>query len=189
MTQIQGLNFREAKNNNFSSIVNIHNSNVRGENGSNDYGFLLVKTTEKEVITNLSNSFQYFVAVNDSNDVLGFLSLSQPKITDEFLNQMLWQDNYFSDKIVNNQERHLYINVVATKREYIGQGIGKFMYQSLYEQFPKSLLSSFIVTQPIFNHRSLIFHQKQGFQRIATFKCPQMMDLQNYESILMLKET
>lgn len=70
----------------------------------------------------------------------------------------------------------------------MGKGIAQFMYKSLYEKFPQTLFSSFIVTKPIFNQRSLIFHEKQGFKHIGTFQSPQLMDLQNYESILMFKD-
>ncbi|MEB3150199.1 MAG: GNAT family N-acetyltransferase [Sphaerospermopsis sp.] len=185
---IKGLIFREADNSNIREIVDLHNSNVLGENGTNDNGFLLAKISEEEVLKNLNNSTQYFIAVNDSDEVVGYLSVSRPKITDDFLNQIVWEDNDSKNKIINHQEQHLYIQVLATKQEYMGKGIAQFMYKSLYEKFPQTLFSSFIVTKPIFNQRSLIFHEKQDFKHIGTFQSPQLMDLQNYESILMFKD-
>jgi ribosomal protein S18 acetylase RimI-like enzyme len=126
MIQIQGLSFRKAENNNIRAIVDIHNSNVRGENGSNENGFLLAKISEEEVLNNLNNSTQYFVDVDDIDDVVvGYLSVSQPKITDDFLNQIVWQDSESKNKILNQQEQHFYIQVLATKQEYMGKGIAQ----------------------------------------------------------------
>lgn len=47
---IKGLIFREADNSNIRAIVDLHNSNVRGENGTNENGFLLAKISEEEVL-------------------------------------------------------------------------------------------------------------------------------------------
>ncbi len=188
MSQSQDLIFEEPKSNHIQAIVNIHNSNIRSQSGSNDRGFLLAQTTEEEIFKHLTDSNQYFIAVNSVADVMGFLAISKPKINDDFLTQMIWQNNNAKDKIISNQERHIYIKIVATKREYMGQGVAQFMYKSLYEKFPNSLLSSFIVTKPILNNRSLVFHEKQGFKQIGAFQRQQFLDLQNYESVLMFKE-
>jgi hypothetical protein len=63
------------------------------------------------------------------------------------------------------------------------------MYEEIYKVFPNSFISLFIVTHPIANNRSLMFHQKQGFEQIGTLQIDQFLDLQNYESILLFKET
>lgn len=187
MSQFQGLSFVEAQPKNIGEIVDIHNSNVRGQNLSTNSGFLLAKTTEAEIQQNLNQGTnKYFVAVNFSEEVLGFLALAKPKISSEFLNQIIWQDNSCKDKILS--VRHLYIKVVAIKQDYQGKGIAQFMYNSLYEKFPHSFISAFIVTKPSGNDRSLKFHQKQGFQQVGIWQEKQFLDLQNYESVLMFKE-
>lgn len=186
MSQFQGLSFVEAEPKNIGEIVDIHNSNVRGQNLSLNSGFLLAKTTEAEIQQNLSQGIKYFVAVNFSGEVLGFLALAKPKISNDFLNQIIWQDDSCKDKILS--VRHLYIKVVATKLDYQGKGIAQFMYQSLYEKFPNSFISAFIVSKPLCNDRSLKFHEKQGFQQVGIWQQEQFLDLHNYESVLMFKE-
>lgn len=186
MKQQQNLSVREATKNDKKAIVAIHNSHVRGQNYSHENGFLLAQTTEDEFIERLSHKTRYFLAVNDDDSVLGFLAFSKPKISNEILNQIIWQDYEHSEKLMSDQ--HIYIEMVATKLDYMGKGIARFMYESLYEKFPNSLLSTFIVAKPIANERSMIFHQKQGFHPIGSLRYERFLDLENYESILMLKE-
>ncbi|OKH31702.1 GNAT family N-acetyltransferase [[Phormidium ambiguum] IAM M-71] len=187
MRQIKGLSFVEVQPKNIREIVEIHNSNVRGQNVSPHSGFLLAKTTEVEIQQNLNQGTnKYFVAVNLSGEVLGFLALAKPKISNDFLNQIIWQDDSCKDKILS--VRHIYIKVVAIKLDYQSRGIGQFMYESLYEKFPNSFISAFIVSKPLCNERSLKFHEKQGFQQVGIWQQKQFLDLYNYESVLMFKE-
>ncbi|MFB2935328.1 N-acetyltransferase family protein [Aerosakkonemataceae cyanobacterium BLCC-F154] len=186
MSQIEGLSFVEAQPENIGAIINIHNANVRGQNLSPNAGFLLTKTTEAEIEQNLSQGTKYFVAVNFSGEVLGFLTWAKPKISTEFLNQIIWLDESCKDKILS--DRHLYIKTVATKPDYHGKGIAQFIYKSLYEQFPNSFISTFIVSQPLGNVRSIKFHEKQGFQQVGILRKERFLDLDNYESVLMFKE-
>ncbi|XWK89157.1 MAG: GNAT family N-acetyltransferase [Phormidium sp.] len=187
MIQIQDLSFVETQTNNIAAIVDIHNTNVRGQNLSHNSGFLLAKTTESEIQKNLyQGTNKYFLAVNFSGEVLGFLALAKPKISNEFLNQIIWQDDSCKDKI--RSVRHLYIQVVATQLEYQGKGIAQFMYKSLYEKFPNSFISAFVVSKPLGNVRSIEFHEKQGFQQVGILRKDRFLDLENYESVLMFKE-
>lgn len=186
MILIQNLNFREATILDRKAIIDIHNSCVRGQNFSEDYGFLLAKTSEDELVKNLNSKTQYFIAVDFKDEVVGFLAISRPKISDRFLNHILWQDDSYKRKILT--DRHIYIQIIATKRDCMGKGVARFLYQSLYQLFPNSVFSTFVVTKPILNHRSILFHQKQGFQQIGTIKHEQFLDLKNYESVLLFKE-
>lgn len=186
MVDIQNLSFIEAKSHNIKSIVEIHNSNVRDDNGYNSHGFLLAKTTEEEILKSLSSANQYFIAVNSNDEVLGFLALSRPKISHDFLDQIVFKDNSYKDKILS--DRHIYIKVIATHKKYMGKGIAQLMYQSLYQRFPHSFLSAFVVSKPISNDRSIRFHHQQGFTQIGIFQKDIFIDLQNYESILFFKE-
>lgn len=195
---MQNLVFREAENNDIPAIVNIHNSNVRGKLDCwgqirrflgmplPDRGFLLAPTTEEEVSQKLASSARYFVATNSDHEVVGFVTLLQPRISDAILNQMSWEDEGFKTKIAS--ENHFYINIVATRLDCMGKGVARFIYESLYQLFPNAYFSAFVVTQPIINNRSLIFHQKQGFERIGVFRAEKLLDLENYESVLFFKE-
>lgn len=77
------------------------------------------------------------------------MAIAKPKISTDFLNQIRWIDASYEDKLLS--DRHLYINLVATHLDYMGQGVAQFMYRSLYEKFPDSLFSAFIVTKPLLN--------------------------------------
>jgi L-amino acid N-acyltransferase YncA len=181
------LIFRKANSKDIKVIETIHNSNVRNQDLLSDRGFLLAKTTESEILQKISRSTQYFVATTVNDKVLGFVTISKPKISKDFLNQIIWKSNSYKDKIIN--DKHLYLQTSATHPEYGGRGVARFLYESLYKKFPDSYISAFIVTKPICNNRSLAFHSKQGFQPIGTLQAEQFLDLQNYESVLMFKET
>lgn len=181
------LTFREADREDIQAIVNIHNSHARGQNTSIERGFLLTKITEDEIVKSLNNSGRYFVAATTDGEILGFVAISQPKISDEMLNKIIWKDEEFKKRVTS--DRHFYLQVVATKLDCMGRGVARFMYEEIYKVFPNSFISLFIVAQPIANNRSLMFHQKQGFEQIGTLQIDLFLDLPNYESILLFKET
>jgi L-amino acid N-acyltransferase YncA len=184
---MQSLTFREAEREDIPAIIKIHNSNVRGQPGWRDRGFLLAPTTEEEVLQNLARSSRYFVTTDGKHEVVGFIALAQPKISEEMLNKMSWEDESVQTKLVSDY--HFYINIVATRTDCTSRGIARLMYESVFQQFPPFYFSAFVVTQPITNARSLIFHEKQGFKRIGVFRAETFLDLKNYESVLFLKET
>jgi L-amino acid N-acyltransferase YncA len=180
------LNFIEAKSEHLGAITDIHNSNVLDPKKINDYGFLLAKTNEEEINQGLNNnSSHYFIAIDDSAEVLGILNLERPKISQDFLDNLIWQDASCREQILSN--RHLYIKIIATKINHRGKGIAQFMYRSMYAIFPDSCWSAFIVTKPVYNYRSMLFHKKQGFQPVATFQADVFLDLKNYQSTLVFK--
>ncbi|MEG4265821.1 GNAT family N-acetyltransferase [Microcoleus sp. Pol12A4] len=181
------LTFREADREDIQAIVNIHNSHARGQNTSIERGFLLTQITQDEIVQSLNNSCRYFVAAKTDGEILGFVAISQPKISDEMLDKIIWKDEDFKKRVTS--DRHFYLERVATKLDCMGRGVARFMYEEIYKNFPNSLISLFIVTRPIANNRSLIFHQKQGFEQIGTLQIDLFLDLQNYESILLFKET
>lgn len=184
---MQNLFFRKAELEDVAEIVNIHNSNVRDRNTSLDRGFLLTTISKDEVVKNLNNSGRYFVATKTNGEIVGFITVSQPKISDEMLNTIIWQDEDFKKKVTS--DRHFYLQVTATKPDCMGRGVARFMYEEIYKIFPNSFFSLFVVTEPITNCRSLMFHQKQGFQQIGILKSDRFLDLQNYESVVFFKET
>ncbi len=186
MTDLEKLTFLAAQNHHIGAIREIHNSHVRGKNSSNYYGFLLAQTTDEEILQASSHATQYFVAVNSTDEVLGFLALSQPKISEDFFSQIAGEAFSYKEKLLS--DRHFYIQIVAAKPDCMGKGIARFMYRSLYDLFPEACFSTFIVSKPLSNDRSLGFHQKQGFIQIGTLKRDRFMEWKNYESILMFKE-
>lgn len=185
MLYMKNLNFRKATNFDCSQIAAIHNINVRGTSPKHN-GFLLTQITEEQILQKLENGVEYFVATSNSDEILGFVTVSIPKIDNTFLNQVIWQDDAYRDKIA--KDKNLYIQIVAVKPNYMSQGIGQFMYKSLYEEFSTSFFTTFVVAKPIKNLRSLLFHEKQGFLQVGVVRHKRLLDLENYESILLLRE-
>ncbi|MEG4458851.1 GNAT family N-acetyltransferase [Microcoleus sp. N9_A1] len=181
------LIFREADRDDIQAIVNIHNSHARSQNTSIERGFLLTQITEDEIVKSLNNSCRYFVAAKADGEILGFVAISQPKISDEILDKIIWKDEAFKKRVTS--DRHFYLERVATKLDWMGRGVAQFMYKEIYQVFPNSFISLFIVTHPIANSRSLMFHQKHGFEQIGTLQIDLFLDLENYECIVMFKET
>ncbi len=181
------LNFREANVSDAPSIVTIHNSNAIANLNSIDGGFLLSDVNEKAVVDQLSRSTRYFVATLPNKEIIGFVCVSRPKISAEMLTKIQWEDTMSYEKV--QDPRHLFLHVVATRRNWSSQGVGQFMYRSLYDSFPSSFISLFVVVNPIANQRSMNFHTKQGFKKIGTIKADRFLDFKNYEEVLMLKET
>ncbi|MEG4184297.1 GNAT family N-acetyltransferase [Microcoleus sp. Pol14D6] len=157
------LIFREAAREDIQAIINIHNSNARGQNTSIERGFLLTQITEDEIVKSLNNSCRYFVSAKTDGEILGFVAISQPKISEEMLDKIIWKDEAFKKRVTS--DRHFYLERVATKVDWMGRGVARFMYKEIYQLFPNSFISLFIVTQPIANTHSLMFHQKQEFER------------------------
>ncbi|MEG4855027.1 GNAT family N-acetyltransferase [Microcoleus sp. B5-D4] len=184
---MQYLTFREADREDIQAIVNIHNSHARGQNTSIERGFLLTQITEDEIVQSLNNSCRYFVSAKTDGEILGFVAISQPKISDEILDKIIWKDEVFKKRVTS--DRHFYLERVATKLNWMGRGVAQFMYKEIYQVFPNSFISLFIVSQPIANTRSLMFHQKQGFEQIGTLQIDRFLDLENYECIVMFKAT
>jgi len=183
---MKNLSFRQATDSDSLQIADIHNINVRGNSISKHDGFLLAQITEQEILQKLENGTQYFVATDDGNEILGFLAVSIPKVDSTFLNQVLWKDPSYKNKIA--RENNLYIQTVAVQPNCRGQGVAQFLYKSLYEKFSTSFFTTFVVAKPIENSRSLLFHEKQGFLPVGTVYYEQFLDLKNYESILLLRE-
>ncbi|TAE59735.1 MAG: GNAT family N-acetyltransferase [Nostocales cyanobacterium] len=190
MTLAESIQFRIIDDNDISEIVTIHNSNVRGENNTHNSGFLLAKTNQEEIQAKINKGTFYFVVVDINNQILGFVAVSKPEImidgNSNLLDMMIWDDESYKIRLL--EDNHFYIQTVATKQEYMGKGIAQFMYQSLFDRFPNYIFSAFIVSKPIFNERSIKFHQQQGFLQVAKIQLDEFLDMKNYESVLMVKE-
>ncbi|MEG4075139.1 GNAT family N-acetyltransferase [Microcoleus sp. Pol14C2] len=124
---------------------------------------MLTQITEDEIVKSLNNSCRYFVSAKTDGEILGFVAISQPKISEEMLDKIIWKDEAFKKRVTS--DRHFYLERVATKVDWMGRGVARFMYKEIYQLFPNSFISLFIVTQPIANTHSLMFHQKQEFER------------------------
>lgn len=184
--RLENLKFRKANESDISSIVYIHNSQVISQQKSLSQGFLLAPIDRQSVLDALDRSKTYFVATRADDNIIGFVCVSQPKLSTEVLKKIQWIDSKFQKKLQDS--RHISIQVVATHKQWSGKGVGQFMYRSLYQLFPHSYFSLFIVIKPIFNQKSMRFHLKQGFKKIGTIRVTQFLEFKNYQDALMFKE-
>lgn len=179
------LVFREAIAADIPDIVAIHNANVRNAEGTNPNGFLLAPVTPEEIQEKSDRTTQYSVATL-ADQVVGFVALSHPTLTLERLADIQWLTGAGLEHILKQQP--FYIEVIATRPGYTGSGVGRFLYSALFGQHPKMSFSAFVVVKPITNDRSLRFHQSQGFVKVGRVRRTQFLDLQNYESVLLLRD-
>lgn len=206
--------FREASFDDISAIIDLHNANVRPDasdstdQGNMAQGFLLAPMTESDIRKKIGTSHRFFLALihspteelNVNADLacpeqycaheqeipLGYISISTSTPTPETIQSIRWSNDFDPDLLMS--DRHIYIGSVAVHPEWAGQGIGRFLYQSIYQTFPTSCLSLFVATKPLCNERSLTFHYRQGFHPVGTLRSPQFLDLQDYESLLFFRE-
>lgn len=174
-------------------------------------GFLLAEMKESELRQKLGSSHRFFLALSQATDApseapeiradsdsieehpnpqenipVGYVSTSTPNLTTESLQSIHWVSDFDPTQLMG--DRHVYIQVVAVCPQWTGRGIGRFIYQSIYQTFPNSCLSLFVATKPLRNERSLNFHYRQGFRPVGTFRSPQLIDLKDYESLLFFRE-
>jgi L-amino acid N-acyltransferase YncA len=188
--KIRGLAFREAGDADIPHIVRIHNMNVLAKDeGIDRVGFLLESTSEDAVRTSIADaSGRYFVAVDPKSggDVLGYVGTAK-HIPKTILDHVHWKSP--SEKNLVEGNRHVYIAHLAVLREYSRRGVGQFLYHHLQKVFPNAVFSVFVALRPHCNARSLTFHQKQGFKSAGFYFADQFGGLQDYESVLFVKDT
>lgn len=182
------FNVREAVESDINPIASLHTSQSRGRIPNLDGGFLLAEATEEMVREGMANGTRFFVAIApEREELVGFVAVAQPQISPEILRKIRWAGTDYGDRL--SDERHHYIQAIATKPGWTGKGIARRLYTAVYRRFPGSILSALVVTQPITNHRSLQFHVRQGFAVIGTLNLEFLFDLKNYEGTIFYRET
>lgn len=179
---------REAVESDIGPIASLHTSQSRTRTPNLDGGFLLAESTQEMVREGMAKGTRFFVAIApETEELVGFVAIARPQISGEVLQKIRWTGTDYGDRI--SDHRHHYIQVVATKPGWTGKGVARHLYTSIYRQFPHSILSALVVTQPITNRRSLHFHIRQGFAVIGTLNLEYLFDLKNYEGTIVYRET
>ncbi|MGB3495014.1 MAG: GNAT family N-acetyltransferase [Elainellaceae cyanobacterium] len=182
--------------------------NHRAQGNSAVQGFMLAPVTEPDLSQKIGTGHRFFLALIRSSpegltvdtdlaheeppheceqDIpAGYISISTPTLTPDMLQSISWSNDF--DPALLMSDRHIYIQSVAVYRQWAGQGIGRFLYQCIYEAFPTSCLSLFVATKPLCNERSLEFHHRQGFSPVGTWRKPQFLGLKDYESLIFFRE-
>ncbi|MCW6038142.1 GNAT family N-acetyltransferase [Spirulina subsalsa FACHB-351] len=188
MAQLQPGNpiFRLADQGDIDGIIKIHNLNVFTTQSSHEKGFLLMPVTAEIIAQNRAKSMQYFVAARDT-EILGFTLVAPLTLTQDYTAPLYWTNPAILEKTREAPERHIFISLVAIHPQFMVQGVGHFLYQSLFSEFSDYYFSAFVVNKPVKNQRSINFHLKQGFTLAATMQREQFLYFKDYESWLFFR--
>jgi ribosomal protein S18 acetylase RimI-like enzyme len=148
-------------------------------------GFLLIEIEKEYILKQLDSGSKYYICVDEKDDVLGYMVVDNA-IDSDTLNRVIWSEPFMKEKVIGSN--HRYINLAAVSSMYSGQGVGQFMYQSIYTLYPECWISAFYVSSPVENIRSKVFHEKQGFECIGRYESNCFLGISNYQSTLVLRE-
>ena len=174
------------------SIISIHNeilltrSDLRNSADISTTGFLLIEIGREYIAKELDLGHSYYLCTNDNDHVLGYLVIA-PKIPDDILSSVSWSSPSVEEKV--SSSKHQYINLIVVSSKHAGKGVGRFIYNSLFSLHPKYCFSAFYVSSPVENTRSKMFHEKQGFKEAGFYQSDSFHGINNYQSILMLRES
>jgi ribosomal protein S18 acetylase RimI-like enzyme len=176
------LIFKKATTEDLADIIEINNSYLKY---SDDQGFLITKYEINQLKNHiLSNPDSISIAITGDNIIVGFIQISF-LLDVNVINELEWYGENLRSTFEKGKK--LYIEKVAVKREYRGEDLGMFMYESIFAKYPDYIFYSFVVKKPSTNIVSLKFHKKMGFIEAAEFKANKFLDIENYESVMLMK--
>lgn len=149
-------------------------------------GFLLPSTLTKEHFEKDLGKIHFVYEVN--NRAVGFLRIDEEQEMD-MSDEVSWlrpdlKDLYFS-------KPHADIGGLAVLPEFGKTGIAtKLLIASIEKIKEKNIpyLFSFVVISPITNFPSMIWHEKNDFERVAVSNPHTLFDMKNYQSFLFGKK-
>ena len=176
------LIFKRATEDDLGDIIAINNYYLEY---SDNQGFLITKYDINQLKEHInSNTDAISIAITSDNTTVGFIHVSL-SINVKVINELEWYGENL--RCTFEKGKKLYIEKVAVKKEYQGEDIGMFMYESIFAQFPEYIFYSFVVKKPVTNVVSVNFHKKMGFIEAARFKAKKFLDINNYESVMLVK--
>lgn len=180
------LVFRKATCQDAICIVEINNQYHIESNKSNmSQGFIIVKDEIKQVADYIiSNPQSYYIAQTSDKKAVGFVKISDSE-TNNVMRNLEWLTPRL--KTVFESEDTLYIEKAVVRKEFQFKGIGTFLYQSLFNNYPEKVFYAFVVKKPFNNRSSLSFHKKLNFTESAFFRSSHFFGLKNFESIMMMR--
>ncbi|ADU32081.1 GNAT family N-acetyltransferase [Evansella cellulosilytica] len=178
MIDQHSYHYRPMQKKDIASIVEINHMYLDYSSNS----FLLKKLTKEQVLATMKNGVNeyYVVEFEDKGTVVGYIEIA-PQIERNILDEVSWKKDVQVNPL--KTKRYQYIEQVATHRDYLGSGVGTFLYRSLLSSATKPT-AAFVATKPIKNEASIHFHEKLGFKRIGTYTADTFLHFKNYESIL-----
>ena len=176
------LDLRIAVNRDVELITGIHNQWAPvGSLESISQGFLLQTTSAEKISSSVENPTMKVFVAEAAGKVVGYL-VASPSI--EQLDFLKWEPRTDSTLLCNN---HWHVNELAVDSASLGRGVGKALYEFFLISVGSTTVSAFIAVAPFFNATSMMFHQKQGFKKAASFHSPSFCGLENYASELWIR--
>lgn len=151
MLKITEINIRNVKNEDFKFILNLNHENVE-----------VLSPMDQNQLLKFINYSDLFLIVEVDNTPAAFIICLREGIEDYGSENYTW----FSD----NYSEFLYIDRIVIDRSFRKLGIGKLLYDKVFEHARKTGVG--FVTAEIdlipYNGSSLIFHEKMGFTEVGT---------------------
>lgn len=151
-----------------------------------NHGFLLFP--EYELTDFTQDLHKIFLVYEEGESIVGYIRVdTEPELATEGNVQWLREDMkpyYFAHP-------HADLGGIAVSPSAHKKGIGSLLLKAVERELRKDnapYLFSFIVTSPIKNTPSILFHKKNGFEQIAVINSPENFGLNNYQSFLYAKK-
>lgn len=90
-------------------------------------------------------------------------------------------------KYIYFSKPHAYVSGIAVDPAYAKQGIATKLFNEALKYIKAPYIFSIVVTSPVKNIPSILFHGKQGFERVASIHYENRAELDNYQSIVYSK--
>lgn len=145
-------------------------------------GFVIPYKLPLEEFENKENKF--FIH-EESGVIDGFIwveekqEIGQEDYVDWFKPEL--KENYFS-------KEHRCLGKMGVLPDKWGKGIGTELLDIVIQNIDVPYLYSFVVLSPISNMASMLFHEKNGFERVAISVSKHLFGMENYRSILYAKK-
>lgn len=174
-----------AQEDNFATIAEINNHYL-GAQGKDS--FMITPLSVKKIESRLKDDFAYYVLRGTvKNEIFGFIELSSTA-GNEILDNVIWNDNNYTELIMNTEQKVFYIEKVAVNEKYQHQGIGTALYTNLFNRFPYHSFYSFVMERPYDNVVSSAFHNASGFRSLGRFTEEEFCGFSNYQSRLYYRD-
>ena len=154
-------------------------------------GFLLGKLDKSDIVKMLE---RVFLVVVHEKKIIGYLRIDEEIDKDLIVldkaHSVDWIHSDFKKYYYSNP--HFEIGGVLVSKDFSRKNIGaELIYKGMEKLKYRNIkyIFSFVPIFPVRNEPSLRFHLKNGFKIIAKVNANRLWDINNYQSLLLMKES
>lgn len=151
--------------------------------------FLIALEDKNEMLDRIQSNLLFLVYETEGK-VVGFININKEIYFPEDADNIIWFDDSLK-KSYFHSDTSITFHEIIIDREYKGQGIGKkLLDESLKTLKEKQYtdLFSIVAFAPVTNCASLLFHERNEFQRACVSMPFDLFGLKNYMSLLFHKQ-